>query len=97
MGFPMFCNLAGKIPSTSTVHFYDVNPESMERALREPGLVAKLDRCSSAKEVAEKSVSFLFFERPPPTKQKHDGGRMVQTRPKLSCGGLHFGSKNKSE
>ncbi|KAK6371513.1 hypothetical protein LTS17_008763 [Exophiala oligosperma] len=55
MGFPMFCNLAGKIPSTSTVHFYDVNPESMERALREPGLVAKLDRCSSAKGVAEKS------------------------------------------
>lgn len=56
MGFPMFCNLASKIPASSTVHFYDVNPDSMERALKEPGLVAKLDRCSSAREVAEKSV-----------------------------------------
>ncbi|KIW19480.1 hypothetical protein PV08_00052 [Exophiala spinifera] len=55
MGFAMFCNLARKVPAGSTVHFYDVNPDSMERAAREPGLVAQLDRCSCAREVAEKS------------------------------------------
>lgn len=56
MGFPMFSNLTSKIPATSTVHFYDVIPESIERGLKESGAVAKLDPCGSTREVAEKSV-----------------------------------------
>jgi 3-hydroxyisobutyrate dehydrogenase-like beta-hydroxyacid dehydrogenase len=56
MGFPMFSNLVNKLPSTSTVHFYDVSPESIERGLKGSGAVAKLDPCSSSREVAEKSV-----------------------------------------
>jgi len=59
MGFPMFCNLSSKIPATSTVHFYDVVPESVQRGLKESGAVAQLDPCSSAREVAEKSVRWL--------------------------------------
>ena len=63
MGFPMFSNLVGKLTAASTVHFYDVNPESMDRGFKESGAVAKLDRCSSSREVAEKSVCDpgLFF------------------------------------
>lgn len=56
MGFPMFSNIVSKLPSTSTVHFYDVVPESMERGLKESGAVAQLDPCRSSREVAEKSV-----------------------------------------
>ncbi|OQV03817.1 hypothetical protein CLAIMM_08810 isoform 1 [Cladophialophora immunda] len=59
MGFPMFSNLVSKLPETSTVHFYDVNPESMQRGLKESGAVAKLDPCSSSREVAEKSDLFM--------------------------------------
>ena len=57
MGFPMFCNLSSKLPSTSTVHYYDISQESMERANKESNASAKLDPCSSAREVIEKSVS----------------------------------------
>jgi hypothetical protein len=56
MGFPMFSNLVSKIPETSTVHFYDVSAEPMERGSKESGAVAKLDPCGSSREVAEKSV-----------------------------------------
>ena len=56
MGFPMFSNLVSKIPETSTVHFFDVNPESLDRGIKESGAVAKLDPCGSSREVAEKSV-----------------------------------------
>jgi 3-hydroxyisobutyrate dehydrogenase-like beta-hydroxyacid dehydrogenase len=59
MGFPMFSNLVSKLPETSTVHFYDVLPESMERGLKESGAVAKLDPCGSSREVVEKSVCTL--------------------------------------
>ena len=60
MGFPMFSNLVSKIPKTSTVHAYDVLPESLERALKESGAVAKIDPCGSSREVAEKSVCALL-------------------------------------
>lgn len=52
----MFSNLVSKLPPTTTVHFYDVNPDSVERGLKESGAVAKLDACNSSREVAEKSV-----------------------------------------
>ena len=64
MGFPMFSNLASKIPETSTVHVYDVMPESMARAVKESGAVAKIDPCGSSREVAEKSVCALFRKCP---------------------------------
>ena len=59
MGFPMFSNLVSKLPQTSTVHFYDVIPASVERGLKESAAVAKLDACGSSREVAEKSVRDL--------------------------------------
>ncbi|KAH0840925.1 3-hydroxyisobutyrate dehydrogenase [Fonsecaea pedrosoi] len=59
MGFPMFSNLVSKLPATSTVHFYDVNPRSIEMGLNESGAVAKLDACGSSREVAEKSDLLL--------------------------------------
>jgi len=59
MGFPMFSNLVSKLPPTTTVHFYDVNPDSVERGLKESGAVAKLDPCKSSREVAEKSDVFI--------------------------------------
>ncbi|KFY01931.1 hypothetical protein O988_02437 [Pseudogymnoascus sp. VKM F-3808] len=55
MGFPMFSNLVSKLPKTTTVHFYDIMPQSVERGLKESGAVAKLDACSSSREVAERS------------------------------------------
>jgi 3-hydroxyisobutyrate dehydrogenase len=59
MGFPMFSNLVSKLPKTTTVHFYDIMPQSVERGLKESGAVAKLDACSSSREVAERSVCAL--------------------------------------
>ena len=56
MGFPMFSNLVSKLPETSTVHFFDVSSESMEKGSKGAGAVAKLDPCGSSREVAEKSV-----------------------------------------
>lgn len=56
MGFPMFSNIVSKLPKSSTVHFFDVMPQSMERGLHESGAVANLDPCNSSREVAEKSV-----------------------------------------
>ncbi|KAF2093358.1 hypothetical protein NA57DRAFT_61484 [Rhizodiscina lignyota] len=55
MGFPMFSNLVSKLPSTTTVHFYDVSSDAIQRGLKESGAVAKLDPCGSSREVAEKS------------------------------------------
>src|ERR1700753_3832303 len=60
MGLPMFSNLVRNLPQTSTVHFYDVMPEAMEKALVVPGAVAKVDQCKSSREVAEKSVCATF-------------------------------------
>lgn len=60
MGFPMFSNLVSKLPQTSTVHFYDVIPDAIERGLKESGAVAQLDPCKSSREVAEKSVRNRF-------------------------------------
>ena len=60
MGFPMFSNLVSKLPETSTVHFYDVLPETMEKGLRESGAKAQLDPCKNSREVAEKSVRGVF-------------------------------------
>lgn len=59
MGFPMFCNLVSKLPETTTVHYYDVSAESMERAQKESGAKAKLDPCQNSREVAERSVSYF--------------------------------------
>jgi pyrroline-5-carboxylate reductase len=64
MGFPMFSNLVSKLPETTTVHFYDILPQSVERGLKESGAVAKLNPCGSSREVAEKSVCALLRKRP---------------------------------
>lgn len=59
MGLPMFSNLISKLPSTSTVHFYDVSSEAMIKGSNDSRAICHLDPCSNAREVAEKSVSSL--------------------------------------
>jgi 3-hydroxyisobutyrate dehydrogenase-like beta-hydroxyacid dehydrogenase len=59
MGWPMAKNLAKTLPPTYKVHIYDVSDEAMERALNEPGLEAVFQKCSSSREVAERSVRII--------------------------------------
>jgi hypothetical protein len=49
----MALNLAKKAPEPKTVHIYDVSADSLKRAAAAADC---FDICSSAKEVAEKSV-----------------------------------------
>ena len=56
MGGPMFSKLTSKLPSSSTVHFYDVSSEAMTKGSKDPRAICHLDPCNNAREVAEKSV-----------------------------------------
>lgn len=54
MGFPMVQNLARKVPSTTSIHVFDISEEVVKKLAGEfPNTVFA---SSSAKEVASKSV-----------------------------------------
>ena len=59
MGFPMALNLAKKVPGLKTINIYDVSADSLKRAAA--AAADCFNACSSAKEVAEKSVRSLPF------------------------------------
>lgn len=59
MGFPMALNLSKKAPGPKTINIYDVNADSLKRATA--AAVDCFNICSSAKEVAEKSVRISIF------------------------------------
>ncbi|EER28791.1 NAD binding domain of 6-phosphogluconate dehydrogenase family protein [Coccidioides posadasii C735 delta SOWgp] len=61
MGRPMAENLASKLPPPSIINIYDVSEKAMdELSMRNDGKIVK---CSSAKDVAEKSVRIADFHK----------------------------------
>lgn len=58
MGYPMLENLVAKLPSSAKIFVFDVSNEALERiTVQNQG---RVQTCSNAKEVAEKSVRTMF-------------------------------------
>lgn len=63
MGHGMAKNIGQKIPESSILVVYDINPETVHRFLNDYNSASNIKAASSPKEVAELAVSYSLIPR----------------------------------